>query len=235
MVFGMRRLMQLLHDGSCNYQPSVVHAKMKRIVRVVFMGESGVGKSSLFHRVVRGTMAPASESTIGAAFQSLRVQRLASGELSRAPDPVEGAEPWIVELWDTAGQERYATLTPMYYRNANVIIVVHDHTEESIRRARQNIATLTIEDRTRTAIVAVWQNKSDMGPTLWMTDAHDAFRADGLCTAFVSAKTGQNVEVEFMKLVRAAINTRVKELTVSVLQQQESPPPASTSQYSCCY
>ena len=71
-------------------------------MKVVLLGDTGVGKSSLVSRFSEDTFRPFSAATVGASFVS---------------KTVEGAEggPIQFQIWDTAGQEKYHSLAPMYY------------------------------------------------------------------------------------------------------------------------
>ena len=82
--------------------------------KLVLLGDSAVGKSSLVLRFVRGQFFEYQESTIGAAFLT---QTVALNDTTVK-----------FEIWDTAGQERYHSLAPMYYRGAAAAIVVYDIT-----------------------------------------------------------------------------------------------------------
>ena len=82
--------------------------------KLVLLGDSAVGKSSLVLRFVRGQFFEYQESTIGAAFLT---QTVALNDTTVK-----------FEIWDTAGQERYHSFAPMYYRGAAAAIVVYDIT-----------------------------------------------------------------------------------------------------------
>ena len=74
---------------------------MNRTTRkIVTLGETGVGKSSLICRVINDNFFEFQEPTIGAAFQVKEI------ELEHTKVKLE--------IWDTAGQERYKSLAPMY-------------------------------------------------------------------------------------------------------------------------
>ncbi|KAK1965184.1 ras family protein [Colletotrichum sublineola] len=88
--------------------------------KLVLLGESAVGKSSIVLRFVKDQFDSYRESTIGAAFLT---QTISLDENTTVK----------FEIWDTAGQERYKSLAPMYYRNANCAVVVYDITQ-SVRR-----------------------------------------------------------------------------------------------------
>merc|ERR1711898_6305 len=72
--------------------------------KLVLLGDSAVGKSSLVLRFVRGQFFEYQEGTIGAAFLTQNVS----------------LNDYTVkfEIWDTAGQERYHSLAPMYHRHS---------------------------------------------------------------------------------------------------------------------
>jgi small GTP-binding protein len=95
------------------------HAQARRppTMKVLLLGDSGVGKSSLMMRFAANSFSEETNPTIGIDF---RVKQLDLGE----------GEGGLVnlQLWDTAGQERFRTLTSSYYRGAHAMIFVFDIT-----------------------------------------------------------------------------------------------------------
>ena len=90
--------------------------------KLVLLGESSVGKSSIVLRMVRHEWTDNQYPTIGASFFKLTVP---------------GDQPVHLDIWDTAGQERYRSLASMYSRGASAAIVVYDITStESFERAK---------------------------------------------------------------------------------------------------
>lgn len=85
-------------------------------IKVVLLGDSGVGKSSLVLRFVTDTFKPYSDSTIGASYMT----KLINFE----------NKAYKYMIWDTAGQEKYHSLASMYYRNTQVAIIVYDITQK---------------------------------------------------------------------------------------------------------
>uniref|UniRef100_A0A8C7JLC9 small monomeric GTPase n=1 Tax=Oncorhynchus kisutch TaxID=8019 RepID=A0A8C7JLC9_ONCKI len=84
-------------------------------LKILIIGESGVGKSSLLLRFTDDTFDPDLAATIGVDF---KVKTIA----------VDGNSAKLA-IWDTAGQERFRTLTPSYYRGAQGVILVYDVTK----------------------------------------------------------------------------------------------------------
>jgi small GTP-binding protein len=82
--------------------------------KVVVVGDSSVGKSSIVQRLIEGTFTEDGTSTCGADFFSHCV-------------PVKGEEVKL-QIWDTAGQERFRSISMSYFRNAVGAVLVYDIT-----------------------------------------------------------------------------------------------------------
>ncbi|XP_048416761.1 ras-related protein Rab-18-like isoform X1 [Stegostoma tigrinum] len=83
-------------------------------LKILIIGESGVGKSSLLLRFTDDTFDSEIGSTIGVDFK-VKTMKFDDNSIKLA-------------IWDTAGQERFRTLTPSYYRGAQGVILVYDVT-----------------------------------------------------------------------------------------------------------
>ncbi|XP_070505864.1 ras-related protein Rab-18-B-like [Chironomus tepperi] len=81
-------------------------------LKILVIGESGVGKSSLMLRFTDDKFDPNEQPTIGVDF---KVKNL----------DIDGQRIYL-QIWDTAGQERFRTLIPSYYRDATGAILVYD-------------------------------------------------------------------------------------------------------------
>lgn len=118
-----------------------------REVKVVLLGDTGVGKSSIVLRFVTNAFEKYSESTIGASFMSKLI--------------MVDEKPIKYQIWDTAGQEKYHSLAPMYYRGAAAAIVVYDITQASsfvtLKNWVKELHTLGPEN----IVIAVCGNKVD--------------------------------------------------------------------------
>lgn len=149
--------------------------------KLVILGESSVGKSSLVLRFGKGQFFEYQESTIGAAFltQTIQLNDLAVK----------------FEMWDTAGQERYHSLAPMYYRGAHAAIVVYDITNaNSFARAKDWVDEL-LTQAPPDIVVALAGNKLDLDDTRGIqTDIAAAYANENNLLFFeTSAKTSANV------------------------------------------
>ena len=86
--------------------------------KVVLIGESGVGKTSIINRYISNTFSNVLTATPGASFTS---KTLFLKEYNQSIK---------FEIWDTAGQEKYRSLTKIFYKDAGAAILVYDITRK---------------------------------------------------------------------------------------------------------
>ena len=131
--------------------------------KLVLLGDSAVGKSSLVLRFVRGRFFEYQESTIGAAFLT---QTVALNDTTVK-----------FEIWDTAGQERFRSLIPSYIRDSHVAVVVFDITNrESFESTAKWIADVRAQ-RGNDVIIVLVGNKADLTGQRQVTTAELEARA----------------------------------------------------------
>ncbi|OMJ72545.1 hypothetical protein SteCoe_28989 [Stentor coeruleus] len=94
-----------------NVQPKAMNFDGK----LVLLGNSGVGKSSIAMRYVNNTFSEAFEVTIGGGYLQ-QIVRLKDGSSLK------------LDIWDTGGQERYRALLQLYYRDADAALITYDVT-----------------------------------------------------------------------------------------------------------
>ncbi|PWY98885.1 putative GTP-binding protein ypt5 [Testicularia cyperi] len=160
--------------------------------KLVLLGESAVGKSSLVLRFVKDQFDDYRESTIGAAFLTQTVSLDAQTTVK-------------FEIWDTAGQERYKSLAPMYYRNANCAVVVYDITQpSSLDKAKAWIRELQ-RQADPNIIIALAGNKADLASTRRAIPTEEAEKyaeEENLLFLETSAKDSHNVSELFTMIAR---------------------------------
>uniref|UniRef100_A0A4W5MHZ7 small monomeric GTPase n=1 Tax=Hucho hucho TaxID=62062 RepID=A0A4W5MHZ7_9TELE len=152
--------------------------------KLVLLGESAVGKSSLVLRFVKGQFHEYQESTIGAAFLT---QTVCLDDTTVK-----------FEIWDTAGQERYHSLAPMYYRGAQAAIVVYDITNtDTFTRAKNWVKELQ-RQASPNIVIALAGNKADLANKRAISVLPFVF----LLFMETSAKTAMNVNEIFMAIAK---------------------------------
>jgi len=159
-----------------------------REVKVVLLGDTGVGKSSLVLRFVTNNFKPYSESTIGASFMSKMI--------------MIDSQPIKFQIWDTAGQEKYHSLAPMYYRGASAAIIVYDITRASTFRTLKTWVTELQQQGPTDIAIAIAGNKADLEPQREITtEAAEQYANEiGAMYLETSAKDDTNVHDIFVQL-----------------------------------
>lgn len=158
--------------------------------KLVLLGESAVGKSSLVLRFVKGQFHEFQESTIGAAFLT---QTVCLDDTTVK-----------FEIWDTAGQERYHSLAPMYYRGAQAAVVVYDITnQDTFARAKTWIKELQ-RQASPNIVIALAGNKTDLANkrNVEYDEAEAYANENGLLFMETSAKTAFNVSDIFLAIAK---------------------------------
>ena len=158
------------------------------LLKMVLVGDSGVGKSCLLKRFATDDWDPTYISTIGVDFEIMTLNLLDKNVR--------------LQIWDTAGQERFHNITTSYYRGAHCIMIVYDTTNldsfKNVKKWYEAVQTYANED---VALIIVG-NKSDLSDQRnveW--DAATQY-CDNINAKLLeaSAKTGINVKESFTQL-----------------------------------
>ena len=119
-------------------------------LKIVLIGESGVGKTSIISQFIDQIFQNDQQSTIGGTF-STKTIKCGNGKILK------------LEIWDTAGQERYRSVTKMFYKDANAAILVYDITNKfSFEELQKYWIEQVKESSPRNIILAIAANKSDL-------------------------------------------------------------------------
>jgi len=172
------------------------------LFKLLLIGDSGVGKSSLLLRFADDTYTESYISTIGVDFKIRTVD-------------IEGKTVKL-QIWDTAGQERFRTITSSYYRGAHGIIVVYDVTDDdSFNNVKQwlNEIDRYASENVNKLLVG---NKSDLIQKKKVDFETATAFANEMSIPFLetSAKTATNVEQAFVTMAQE-IKQRVTTQPVS--------------------
>ncbi|XP_056133770.1 EF-hand calcium-binding domain-containing protein 4B-like [Lampris incognitus] len=180
-----------------------------RLFKVVLVGNSSVGKTSLLRSFCEGRFHPSTYATVGIDY-SVKTLTLDNTQVA-------------MQLWDTAGQERYRSITKQFFRKADGVVVMYDVTvEESFKAVRPWLANVQ-EAAGEGVPILLLGNKMDM-----VEDREVSFK-DAELLAYenrvmfyeVSAYTGSNVTESLTHLARILKEQedRVRDTTIILSAQ----------------
>ena len=155
------------------------------IFKLILIGNSGVGKSSIIQRYMKNTFEESYKCTIGVDFL-MKTLNL-NGKTVK------------LQLWDTAGQEKYKSMVASYYRGANVALVVFDITShasfDSLPVWIENYYKNGPEEKN----IILIGNKKDMEESRQVTrqEAEIFSETNNMMYFETSAKEGDNIEYIF--------------------------------------
>ncbi|XP_054620551.1 ras-related protein Rab-42a [Dunckerocampus dactyliophorus] len=160
--------------------------------RMILLGDSTVGKSSLLKRFTDGVYTDVADPTVGVDFYA------------RSLD-IEPGVKIKLQLWDTAGQERFRSITTSYYRNSVGGLLVFDLTSrksfEHVREWHQEVSEHILPHRMVFILIG---HKSDLNKDrrVGRDEAEQLASELGIRYVETSAKCNSNVDRAFELLTR---------------------------------
>jgi Ras-related protein Rab-6A len=151
--------------------------------KVIFLGDTAVGKTSIVNRIVYGGVNAQHQPTVGIDFFAQTV--------------IRGDKPIRLQIWDTAGQEKFRSLIPSYIRNATVAVFVYDITNQA---SFDNLKTWHAHTLTLSSpACVVVGNKVDLESARAVPTANGKEYADSISAGFfeTSAVAPLNVQELF--------------------------------------
>ena len=160
------------------------------ILKLVLIGESGVGKTSIITQFVEEVFTADKNSTIGGTFSSKSV-KCGNGKNLK------------LEIWDTAGQERYRSVTKMFYKDANAAILVYDITNKNSYDQLQNYWVEQVKESSpKNIIIVIAANKCDLFDKEVVDEkaARDYAKSIGAIFSLTSAKSTAGINDIFIEI-----------------------------------
>ena len=190
------------------------------IMKILTLGESDVGKTSIVLRYSDNKFHEKKLSTIGIDFKTKIIKR--------------GNEKIKISIYDTAGQEKFRNIVKHYYKGANGILLIYDITKrdtfekldfwiEDLKENSDNIDNLYIH---------LIGNKNDLEEqrAISFEEATNFAKKNKLPYMEVSAKTGKNIKNLFDEVIKGAMikminnlkeNDKKDIMTLSFLDKEE--------------
>ena len=171
-----------------------MQADYDALYRVIIVGDSGTGKSSILIKLCDNKFRESYLATIGIDFK-IRTFAVDNKKVK-------------LQIWDTAGQERFHTITTSYYKGSNAVIVVFDLTNAN---SFNNISNWVAEaqqmaGQTKKYLIGT---KSDIAEkrAVSFEDASNMAKEFKMNYFEVSSKTGSNIEEAFTLICTDLLKT----------------------------
>ena len=197
------------------------------LFKIIIIGNSGSGKSSILNQYSDKTFDERHCSTIGVDF---KIKTLSINNTNIK-----------LQIWDTAGQERFATITTAYYRGAHGIFLVYDVTD---RDSFDNLPKWVDDIRKFAAPnpkIYILANKVDLDLNRKITEKEGRLFAENMGAEYseISAKENINIDTCFNSIAENLLEAYKKKYNKQYNKHQSSPiitlePQIITPNQTCC-
>lgn len=168
------------------------------LFKLLIIGDSGVGKSSLLMRFADNTFTGTFITTIGVDFKIRTV--VVNGERVK------------LQIWDTAGQERFRTITATYYRGTHGVLVVYDVTNgESFVNVKRWLHEIDQNCDSVNRVLVGNKDDNSTKKVVLTEDAQQFANQIGIKLFETSAKDNKNVEEMFITITELVLKTKKDE------------------------
>lgn len=162
----------------------------------VGLAHPGVGKTTILNRYIQRNFEQFTQPTVGSMFFCKKVTK--------------GDKTYELQIWDTAGQEKFRSITPLYFRDANGIILVCDVTNLSSFNSLRDWMKLIDEQGPKklgsvyvTIAKIVLGNKADMEDSIKVSETELKQFTDSVGCPYMltSALTDMGIDQAFGKII----------------------------------
>jgi small GTP-binding protein len=167
----------------------------KYIIKIVTLGDTEVGKTSIVYRYFENKFNESILSTIGIDFKTKYIK-------------VRDASVKVV-IWDTAGQEKFRNIAKQYYQGANGVLLVFDVSDrKSFERIEYWLQEIKENNKIDSMYIVIVANKIDLINKRVVTreEAEKYAEKNNISYFEVSAKTGEGVAEMFNNITKGTID-----------------------------
>eukprot|EP01092_Planopodium_desertum_P003164 TRINITY_DN15455_c0_g2_i2.p1 TRINITY_DN15455_c0_g2~~TRINITY_DN15455_c0_g2_i2.p1 ORF type:complete len:218 (+),score=10.93 TRINITY_DN15455_c0_g2_i2:47-655(+) len=200
-------------------------SRKKVLLKVIILGDSGVGKTSLMNQYVNKKFTTQYKATIGADFLTKEV--LVEDRLV------------TMQIWDTAGQERYHSLGITFYRGADCCVLVYDTTDpDSLSRLEywRNEFLDQVDTDAKDFPFVVLGNKVDLdtsSPEI-VSKAISWCKTHDIPHFKTSAKTTDTVDDAFRNMATLTLRKKKEDWVPDYTEEKTPFPAEKTTSGKCC-
>ena len=166
----------------------------KYIIKILTLGDTSVGKSSIVLRFTDEKFDDNQFSTIGIDFKTKFIKK--------------GDSSVKVLIWDTAGQEKFQNIARQYYKGANGVLLIYDiGSRKSFQRINFWLKELKENNKLEELFICLVGNKIDLEDKREITseEGEQYAKDNNICFFEVSAKTGLRINLLFDKVINGSM------------------------------
>ena len=160
------------------------------LIKLMLLGDSTVGKTSILKRYSKNQFNPNYISSIGVDFETKYIK--------------VGKKTINLQIWDTAGQERFKVIAKNYYNKSDGFIIVYDITNKKSFDSVSNWVEQIKESATNDNKNIILGNKCDLENERKVSKIEgDNLAKTHKCKFFeVSAQNGKNIDKSFLSIIQ---------------------------------
>jgi small GTP-binding protein len=180
--------------------------------KVVLIGESGVGKTSIIAQFTSGKFDPDTVTSLSAQYVSKTI------EFHNLQKAIK------FDIWDTAGQEKYRALAKIFYKDAKVICLVYDITsEKTFNEIKTYWYEMVKSHADPDVLIAVVANKSDLydNAEVKNEEGEEFAKSIGALFQSTSAKSDTGITNLFDNIGQKYFNPNFDATSLDKQQQEE--------------
>lgn len=167
--------------------------------KMVLIGDISVGKTSILNRFLQNNFSKNYQSNINANFNTFSVYLNKFIKVN-------------LNIWDTCGEEKFKSITKQYYRDASVILLVYDLTNENSSKSIENWLNEIKNSITIDSEIFLVGNKNDVEKLFPIKKENFTEFVNSFFE--VSAKTGNNVNKMFYNIIEILAEKTLKEQNI---------------------
>ena len=180
--------------------------------KIILVGESGVGKTSIISRYIKNLYSNDQPATLS--------------PLNLKKNIIIDGYNLDLEIWDTAGQEQYRSITTLFYKDALICILVYDITKKNSFESVQSYWHFSVtENGEKGIILGVAGNKSDLYEKEEVSEQEAKEYSDYINASFklVSAKNNTSINELFNELITKFIDSEfMKKMIPEYISEEEN-------------
>ena len=196
----------------------------QQICKVVLVGETQTGKTSIIAKLTKDIFQEEVGSTIVNSITNYKIE-------------LEDTKTVQLVIWDTAGQEKYRSLNTLFYKDAVIVVLVYDQTQRKTFEEVKNYWIPQIRSHCgERIIVAIAANKSDLFEEQEVSDEEGKQLAEATKGIFMqtSCKTGSGIKELFLALAKKYEKGETAEKERIILEEKKTNKIIDDNKKSCC-